>query len=247
MRIFRAFSLAVIFVFTLYLLSTNVHAQLELFENGSFETGDFTGWTVVQELGSGSGDWFVYSGTTPPMSAFTILPPPDGLFAAVTNQGEGSSKVLFQDIEVPSVGVTCSVIVYYENRAGSFINGPDLSFIGSTNQQARIDIMDPSAGDFDVGAGVLLNVFQTFPGDPLSLGYTTIDFDLSQFAGTTVRFRAAEVDNQDVFNFAIDDVTCVALVSENIPTLGEWGMIAMVGALGLAGLLFARRRRSLTA
>ncbi|HVY55788.1 MAG TPA: IPTL-CTERM sorting domain-containing protein [Thermodesulfobacteriota bacterium] len=212
--------------------------------NGSFETGDFTGWTVVQEQFSG-GDWFVYSGDTSPRSTDPVLPPPAGTFAAITDQSEPSSQVLYQDIEVPSAGATCSVIVYYVNRAEgvTFASPSDLSYLTTPNQQARIDIMDPSAGDFDVDGGVLLNIFQTNPGDPLSLGYTTINFDLSQFAGTIVRFRAAEVDNQGLFNFSIDDVRCGPPAVRNIPTLGEWGMIAMAGALGLAGLMFARRRR----
>lgn len=243
MRTFHIFSFVLLFAITLLMMSTGVRAQLELVENGSFETGDFTGWTVVQDPSS-HGDWFVYSGTQTPIGLQTILPPPDGTFAAVTDQGGPSSQVLFQDIEVTSgAGVSCSVIVYYQNLTGVFVNGPDLSFLSGANEQARIDIMDPSADDFDVGAGVLENLFQTFPGDPALLGYTKIDFDLTQYAGTTVRFRAAEVDNAGVFNFSIDDVTCNALISENIPTLGEWGMIAMAGALGLAGLIFARRRR----
>ncbi len=116
---------------------------------------------------------------------------------------------MFQDVEVPQdLSEECSVIVYYENLANSFVIGPDLSFNSGTNQQARIDIMDPEADPFDVGAGVLLNIFQTIPGDPLALGYTEIVFDLTQFAGTTVRFRAAEVDNQSNFRFSIDDVRC---------------------------------------
>ena len=91
------------------------------------------------------------------------------------------------------------------------------------------------------------NLFQTNPGDPLSLGYTTLNFDLSAFAGSTVRFRAAEADNLGTFNFAIDDVRCGGPVTESIPTLGEWGMIAMAGVLGLAGLIFASRKRTLAA
>lgn len=31
---------------------------------------------------------------------------------------------------------------------------------------------------------------------------------------------------------------------EQIPTLSEWGLIAMAGILGLAGLLVARRRKA---
>jgi hypothetical protein len=245
MRTFHVISLALILVLALSFFYTNAQAQDDPFVNGSFETGNFTDWTVVQEPGSG-GDWFVYSGNSTPF--FSLVPgPPFGQFAAITDQGGPSSQVLFQDIDVPQdLSEECSVIVYYQNLAGQFVTAPDLSYLTVSNQQARIDIMDPSAGDFDVGAGVLLNIFQTNPGDPASLRYTEIFFDLSPFAGTTVRFRAAEVDNLSNFNFAIDDVRCGDRVS-NIPTLGEWGMIAMAGVLGLAGLIFASRRRNLAA
>lgn len=240
MHNFRHLSVVFTLLLVLALSGLKANAQLELVENGSFETGDFTGWTVVQEFDSG-GDWFVYSGNMTPLGS-VVLPPPDGIFAAVTDQGDPSSQVLFQDLDIRSGStVTCSVIVYYENTADEFVNGPDLSLLTFPNQQARIDIMDPLAPDFDIGAGVLLNLFQTNPGDPLSLGYTTINFDLSGFAGTIVRFRVAEVDNLGPFQFSIDDVTCT--VPAQVPTLGEWGMIAMAGVLGLAGLAFALRRR----
>lgn len=243
----RIFTLALFMALVLSFFYTNAQAQDDPFVNGSFETGDFTGWTVINETNS-AGDWFVYSGTSAPLTGNTILPPTVGIFAATTDQTGPGSHVLYQDIEVPSDVVPCSVIVYYNNTAGSFVIGPDLSYSSGANQQARIDIMDPAADPFDVGAGVLENLFLTTPGDPSFLGYTIIDFDLSPFAGTTVRFRAAEVDNLSNFYFSIDDVLCGDRhVSRPIPTLGEWGMIAMAGVLGLAGLIFARRRRALTA
>lgn len=37
------------------------------------------------------------------------------------------------------------------------------------------------------------------------------------------------------------------LLSRNIPTLGEWGIIAMAGVLGMIGLYAAMRRRKATA
>lgn len=250
----RTLSLILSLLFVSILISHKANAQSNLFQNGSFETGDFTGWTVIQNINSG-GDWFVYSGDLTPIFSDPFLPPPDGDFAAITDQGGPSSQVLYQDIDVPNGTVACSAIIYYVNRAvedgdlgegalvdgGVFVTGPDLSQLDGPNQQARIDIMDPESDPFDVGSGVLLNIFQTNPGDPSELNYTTIDFDLSDFAGSTVRFRAAEVDNLGNFFFAIDNVQC--LVPTNIPTLSEWGMISVAFGFGLIGIFFVIRRK----
>lgn len=209
--------------------------------NGGFETGDFQGWTVFQQPGSG-GNWFVYSGNSVP----GLPSPPVGNFAANTEQGAPSSQILFQDIFVPvGAEALCSVIVYY-NSSEDFVIGPGLAYALDANQQARIDIISTDADPFTVAAGVFLNIFQTLPGDPQQLGYTTLNFDLSPFAGDTVRFRAAEVDNLGEFNFAIDELTCGGgvITPTEIPTLGEWGMMAMAGVLGIAGLLYARRKRA---
>lgn len=216
------------------------------FANCGFETGDFAGWIVMNQPG-GAGDWFVYSGNTSP-NLFPILPPPEGIFAAVTDQQGPGSHVLYQDIVVPDrFSVQCSVIVYYESNSegeNSFFSPPTLDYTVSPNQQARIDIMDPLAPVFDVGAGVLLNVFATFPGDPASLNYTVVNFDLTDFAGETVRFRAAEVDNQGNFRFSIDNVDCNGPVSvQQVPTLSEWGLIALAGILGIMGFIAIRRKR----
>jgi hypothetical protein len=74
------------------------------------------------------------------------------------------------------------------------------------NQQFRADIMMPGSDAFDVGAQVLANVYQTDPGDPLVSGYSTVTFDLSAYAGQTIRIRFAEVDNQNFFQAGVDNV-----------------------------------------
>jgi len=231
--------LASLFIFAIALGSVTASAQTELIRNGGFETGNLQSWTAIN---SGGGDWIVYSGNEVP----SLSPPPVGNFAAVTVQNDPGSHVLLQNVAIPAgARVTCSLIVYYD-VAAIFVIGPGLEFDGSENQQARIDILSFNADPFTVSDGVLLNLFQTLPGDPGALGYTTLDFDLSPFSGTTVKLRAAEVDNLGVFNFAIDEVSCISDIApvENIPTLGEWGMMAMAGVLGIAGLLYARRKHS---
>jgi hypothetical protein len=175
--------------------------------NGGFETGNFAGWTVVNQPG-GSGDWFVYTGTTSPLSGFTIAPPPEGTFAAVTDQGGPGSHVLYQDVALEAgFAHTLSFELYYENRAGVFASPATLDFSGGANQQYRVDVLRPSAPATSVAPGdVLATIFQTNPGDPFSLAPTPITFDLTPFAGTTVRIRFAEVDNQLFFQASVDGV-----------------------------------------
>lgn len=241
-----------------------------LVDNGNFETGDLTGWTIMRI--NESGDWFVYTGTMLPFTTLEILPPPVGNFAATTDQFEPVSTILYQDIDVPSIGETfCSAILYYvteedgggegggvgslssftrELTAGEddlstervFFNRDNLLPI-EPNQQYRIDIMDPEAEPFEVGNGVLLNLFQTEPGDPEELGYTTIEFDLTPYAGQTVRLRAAVVVTVGPLAGAIDNIVCTQEQSTTaIPTLSEWGLIIMAGLLVLAGIIFYRKR-----
>ena len=55
-------------------------------------------------------------------------------------------------------------------------------------------------------ADVLLNAYQTLPGDPPVSGYTRVTADASAYRGQTVCLRFAEVDNQFFFHAAVDDI-----------------------------------------
>lgn len=180
---------------------------LTVVANGGFESGDFTGWIPFD---SGSGNFLVDSGTTTPLSGFGVLPPPEGTWAAITDQGGPGTHIIYQDVFIPTSGTTAfSAIVYLENRAGVFIvdSVVGLRHDSLPNQHFRVDIMDPSAPVDDVGSGVLLNVFLTQPGDATSLPYTTLTADLTPFAGQTIRLRFAEVDNQFFFHVGVDAVS----------------------------------------
>lgn len=75
------------------------------------------------------------------------------------------------------------------------------------NQQYRVDLLKPTAAPFSVEPGdILATVFRTKPGDPPALTPTLQVFDLSSFAGSTVRLRFAEVDNLSMFQAGVDAV-----------------------------------------
>jgi len=182
---------------------------------GNFETGTLSGWSVVN---SGSGNWFAYSGTTSPQSGFPVAAPPQGSFAATTDQGGPGSHILYQDIALKAgLKHTLTFTLYYANRAGAFSTPASLSESVSPNQQYRVDIVKPSAPVASVAAtDVLKNVVQTHVGDPLTRGPTPITVDLTPFAGQTVRLRFAEVDNQYYFQAAVDGVKIVSTTQESL-------------------------------
>lgn len=188
-------------------------AGLGVVSNGGFETNggagttDLTDWTLVDQAGS-SGSWYAQMGTTSPTNGLTVQAPTEGSFAAMTDQSNPGSHVLFQEITVPAGGATLHFNLYLRTNASDY-HVPDPATLDYTvipNQQFRADVMDPAAGDFDVGAGVLDNIYQTLPGDPLESGYTTVSHSLDAFAGQTIRLRFAEVDNQGFFNVGVDNV-----------------------------------------
>ena len=208
--------------------------------NGGFELG-LVNWTVVDQAG-GSGSWFLQTGTGSPLNGFAVGAPPQGSFAAMTDQGGPGSHVLYQDFVVP-VGVSSASLdfqYFINNTAGAFFTPNSLdAFGGFANQQARVDIITTSANVFSVAAGdVLLNLFQTQVGDPLNQAYTLLSTDLTAFlqarAGQTLRLRFAEVDNQLFFNLGIDAVLL------DVETVPEPATLLLVGSGALA---FVRRRR----
>jgi len=179
--------------------------------NGGFETGSlvgFSGWTVVNQAGS-SGSWFIYSGTTAPISGKPVAAPPEGAFAATTDQRDPGSHVVYQDVALEAgFSHVLSFDLYYMNNAGLFATPSTLDYrFTSQNQQYRVDVLRPTADPFSVAAAdVLATVFRTEQGDPPVLAPTRVTFDLSAFAGTTVRIRFAGVENVFFFRASVDDV-----------------------------------------
>lgn len=180
-----------------------------LVENGGFESGDFTTWTVSN---AGNGGFVVTDDTIVQSTAVTgagVPLPPEGTYAAVTDMSAAGTRILYQDIDIPNgAQATFRATIYVENLAGDYVIAPTvgLDYTSEANQQVRVDVMDPAAAVADVGAGVLLNIFQTQPGDSLILPPRQITADLSAFAGQTVRIRFAEVDNQNFQHFGVDAV-----------------------------------------
>lgn len=182
---------------------------LHLIENGGFETGTFAGWTVVDVAGGDTVGFRVINDTLTPVSNHVVLAPPESTYAAITDQNGEGTHLLYQDVSLPEGRTaTLRATIYLQNEAPDYVIAPTagLAFDSEPNQQFRVDVMNPAADVTDVGAGVLLNVYRTDPGDPLASGYIQLTADLTPFAGQTVRIRFAEVDNQNWLHAGVDAV-----------------------------------------
>jgi multisubunit Na+/H+ antiporter MnhC subunit len=185
---------------------------LLLVENGEFETGDLTGW-MKSVTTNFTADVYVGNDATGPASGFAIPAPAAGSNHALFDQGGPATHILYQDITIPA-GYTqadFTASIYLNNTNSDYAIAPTegLTVEGAEeNQQFRIDVMSTTALD-DVGAGVLQNLYQTDPGDPLT-ETLIVTANLAAFAGQTVRLRFAAAVNEDYFQIGIDEVQVVA-------------------------------------
>ena len=222
----------------------STQVQAGLISNGGFESG-LAGWTIADQIGS-DGTFFLQTGTTSPVTGFSVPAPPEGANAAMTDAGAGGSHVLYQDFVVPNSVGSASVgfSLFLNNGADNFYNPGSLDWaatnsqgLSNLNQQVRVDILTTSADVF--GVNVLQNLFQTNPDDPLVSGYGSFLVDITSLLlahpGETLRLRFAETDNVSFLNLGVDNVD----LSTQVP---EPSTLIMAFA-GLAGLVRSRRRR----
>lgn len=214
-----------------------------LINNGGFELG-VSGWTRVDQLGS-AGTFASQSGTASPVTGMPVPAPPGGSFAAMTDAEGPGAHVLYQDFVVPAdLGIgSLSFSLFIGNRASDFFTPNTLDFATpALNQQARVDILRAGTDPFSLATGdVLLNAFQTRPGDPLVSGYSLHTVDVSSLlasqAGQTLRLRFAETDNVNLFQLGVDDVSLQAFASVPEPS-----SLVLFGIGGLAASIALRRR-----
>lgn len=188
--------------------------------NGGFETGSLKGWRVFRA--TEAGDWFAYKGTEAPIGgrrgAEPIQAPPVGNYAAIADQANPETGVLYQDVALePGRAHRLDLVAYYNSYEPLAIPTPETLSVdkevlaGQSNQQFRIDVMSPAAPIDSIAAGDILGtVFRTEVGGPQEMQPTGYSLNLSAFAGQTVRLRIANAVSEEVFNAGVDGVEVVS-------------------------------------
>ena len=178
--------------------------------NGDFETKDLTGWSSVSTNfieAAYTGGWLAHTGTFSPLTTNDFYPPPQGISAAICDERGPGSHVLYQDIELPPTApLILAYRLFYTNLSEIFYT-PNSLLNATSNQQLRVDILNPSATPYSVAPGdVLTNLFNTAPGSPLFLPPASMTADLTRFAGTTIRLRFALAATEFVFLAGVDEI-----------------------------------------
>lgn len=194
-------------------LAAAAPAAMHQFVNGSFETADYTGWTLFEggaTTVASFGTWGIAAnGQT--INLFDVvfdffdginvqqfspgLPhtyvATDGDYVALQLQNGSQTHRMFQDITLPAGLKTISWDMEYTNHAGGF---------SPNNQVLAVNVRNP-ADD-----ALLATLFATTQGvDPQSIPMTSFTGDVSAFGGQTVRISVDMIVNSFFFDAAFDN------------------------------------------
>jgi hypothetical protein len=196
--------------------------------NGDFESGSLAGWHVYRIMETGN--WFAYQGTSEPIAQQRgeALPqaPPQGAFAAITDELSPEMLILYQDVALPpGKSEKLSLLAYFNSSKpiavplSGALSVDEAALGGSANQQYRIDVMKPEAPLESVDPGdILRTVFRAAPGTR-KMSPTRLTADLSAFAGQTVRLRFAVAAHEELLAAGVDAVS----ISSDPPGGGSSG------------------------
>jgi hypothetical protein len=193
--------------------------------NGGFETGDFTGWTEVDELG-GSGSWFVQAqGAGTPLNGFaTPTLAGGGNYFADTDQYGGGSHALSQSFIGTAGGhYTLSFEAYADDQSGQGPLGTGVDYNNSPNQHVQVDL-----NGVNVYYGILTPAWASYSFD-VSADVVT--------GGNTLTFT--EVDDLSFLNEGLDNVSLTA----SVPEPATWSVMLL--GLGVVGATLRGARRTL--
>jgi D-alanyl-D-alanine carboxypeptidase len=188
-----------------------------------FESGTLAGWTLDRK---DHGSWFTYQdgrqapdpNQTNAFRPFLMPNPPQGKFAAVSDSPRPGMQLMYRDIKLEGPMMLELTVFYSDGIDGlsgyssRFVSPRTLALNAGPNQQFRVDLLAPTAAaDSMADADVRATVFETRPDAPARLGPTPIRYDLSPWAGQTVRLRVATVLNQGLMRAGIDNVRLIPI------------------------------------
>lgn len=217
----------------LAVLSETSAQAVELLNNGGFETGNFAGWTTTTNGVSELTPWQVVG---PGHGWFANSHPLAGQYDALNGFDGGAGLVynLYQDVTIPSLN---QAILTANDR----IEYNSLGIPSTLDRVFEINVKDTSGNVLQT----LYSLSVTINGAGMTdLGWVSHTFDLSSYAGSTVRIDFREFIPETFTgpaNIEFDNLSLQATPSNTVPepaTLIIWSLLG-----GLAITAGWRRRR----
>ena len=227
---FGALALALAFSFSL--------KATELINNGGFETGDLSGWTVASTGGSDDA-WFANNSTVTNLNGYLTVGPASGNWYAVTD-GSGlvspESTALYQTVAIP-VGTTDDLL-----SLDIFVN----DWNGGSGPGAEVAIWASGANPLTASPIDVIYTADTATIAGLPNPYIAISQDITAFLtpGSSYEIGILETDITGPINVGVDNVSLAA--TSGAGGVPEPGMLIPTGLLA-AGMLFYRARRKASA
>jgi hypothetical protein len=229
-------------VAALSMAAYGAHASANLLTNGGFETGDYTGWSLNTQDGSGGALSIVANnGGTSPLSGFGYAAnATGGNWFSITDQAGPGSYALTQSFTLAkATTVTISFQTFANNQASTTLaNGRDYS--SSPNQNAEVDLLLGGADAFtNASADIVATLYgpgADTAGNPNP--WSTFTSTLALAAGT-YQLRFAETDNQFFFQQGVDNVS---VTTSAVPEPGS--TMLMLAGLGAVATIARRRQRA---
>ncbi len=215
--------------------SATQQALSSIVANGSFETGDYTGWTLQEQPTSPtSGTWgiatdgdviqanqsvFDFADQTNVQEFSPGLPftyrATDGTKVAFQLQNGGQDHRMFQTIALPACQPLLLWDMAYNNHSGGF---------DPNNQVLAVRIRNPADDS------VLATPFQTNAVDPLVVpAMTAFQADLTAFSGQTVRLDYEMIVNNFFFDAEFDDIRVICKGISASPGTLDFGTVPQGG------------------
>jgi hypothetical protein len=145
----------------------------------------------------------------------------------------------------PASSVILSFNLFVDTYGGIQVNPIGLDYSDGANQYARADLLQAGSSLFSTGTGVLRTFYSgadTVSANPNP--YTTYSFNITSLvgAGGTFILRFAEVDNVDVLNMGIDNVSINYAAATSVPEPSS--LVLAASSLGLFALMACSSRKS---
>jgi hypothetical protein len=188
-------------------------ADLDLIQNGGFETGNTAGWSRQE---SGSGVIFIDPDDPPAEGVYSLL-----IYAVNSPQGVFG---VYQDVSIP---ISATRILFRwsdlaQNTAPDFSNDP------ASLQGYRVELRNLNNSLRQV-------LFTTQPGDPSFHNWTKHTVDLSNFQGQTVRVAIVAYGSTGYMIMLLDRVSLTVEAPARLSSDVLWNTNSTVGGANLLG------------